>query len=61
MQIINNSEAMTSDNKPKEPAVLLQRIGSTVYSINVHFADNNAERLEDKFLRLIEQEVSKIA
>ena len=40
---------------------MLERIGSTVYEVSIHFSENQTEPLEDKVLRLIEREVDKIA
>ena len=34
-----------------------QRIGSTLYSVNVHFQEGNKETLEEKILRLIKREL----
>ena len=33
-------------------ATLLRRIGSTVYTVRVHFSNTSNETLEDKILRL---------
>jgi hypothetical protein len=51
--------AATTSNKGSEPVMLLKRIGSTTYTVAVHFSDKNAERVEDKLLRIIEREVTK--
>jgi hypothetical protein len=40
---------------------LLKRIGSTTYTVNVHFSNNSSEKLEDKVLRLIESEAGRSA
>ena len=34
-----------------------QRIGSTLYSVNVHFKEESRETLEEKILRLITREL----
>jgi hypothetical protein len=44
-----------------EPVKLLKRIGSTTFVVNVHFSNTSKETMEDKLLRLIEQEVDKSA
>jgi hypothetical protein len=45
----------------REPLMLQKRIGSTVYSVSIRFSDKVTETLEDKLLRMIEGEVSKLA
>ena len=45
----------------REPLMLQKRIGSTVYSVSIRFSDKTTETLEDKLLRMIEGEVSKLA
>ena len=40
-----------------EPINLRKRIGSTVYTVTVHFSKTSRETAEDKILRLIESEV----
>jgi hypothetical protein len=60
MQIIQNSAATRSDHRT-EPAVYLQRIGSTRFLVNVHFCKVASETAEDKILRLIEREVRNAA
>lgn len=44
-----------------EPLKLSKRIGSTTYKVTIRFSENATETLENKLLRLIEREVSKIA
>ena len=36
---------------------LSRRIGSTYYRVNAHFSENEAETLEDKIFRMIQNEV----
>ena len=36
---------------------LSRRIGSTNYRVNAHFSENEAETLEDKIFRMIQNEV----
>jgi hypothetical protein len=47
--------------KEAEPLKLLKQIGSTVYSVNIHFSTTSKETLEDKIIRLIESEVTRSA
>ena len=46
----------TADRKPLR---LTRRIGSTTYRVSVHFSGTSRETMADKFLRLMESEVSK--
>ena len=54
------SAAMTAQNG-REPLMLRKRIGSTMFTVNVHFSNISTETLEDKLFRLIEREVDKNA
>ncbi len=38
-----------------------RRIGSTTYLVSVHFSKTGKETIEDKIMRLIENEVGKSA
>jgi hypothetical protein len=60
MRMIKNGTAETSGTKTG-PAVILQRIGSTRFEVNVYFSEKDTEKLEEKVLRLIKREVSDIA
>jgi hypothetical protein len=55
------SAAANARNAEREPIKFVKRIGSTDFVINVRFSQTSAETLEDKILRLIESEVTKIA
>jgi hypothetical protein len=62
MQTTTNSAAKTQgDAAHAEPMKFSKRIGSTVYTVAVHHNQTGRETIQDKLLRLIEQEVSKIA
>ena len=62
MQTQEKSAARTqSGNAHAEPINLTKRIGSTTYTVSVHFNRGSKESVEDKILRLIEREVDKIA
>ena len=45
----------------REPVKIGKRIGSTVFTVNVHYNAADAESLEDIILRLIEGEVRELA
>ena len=53
------SAAMTPTEA--EPVKLQKRIGSTVYTVSIHFCKTGQETMEDKILRLIRREASEIA
>ena len=54
--IMGKSAAKTPEREG-EPVKLLRRIGSTTYTVTVHFSNTERETLEDKLLRLMEREV----
>ena len=41
------------------PAVITRRIGSTTYKLKIYFNENAKETMEDKILRMIQNEVLK--
>ena len=55
----------TTSKKPamtpvkSEPTKLLRRIGSTTYTLTIHFSETAKETAEEKVLRLIEREVGR--
>ena len=54
----NTSEGKTRKN---EPSMFQKRIGSTVYSVSVHYSRTSDETVEEKILKMIESEGKKIA
>jgi len=52
---MNSATAMMPESQA-EPTMLLKRIGSTVYTVAVHFSQAEKETMEDKILRLIESD-----
>ena len=61
MQLPIKGTAKTQGNAHAEPVMMQKRIGSTVYTVTVHFSEKNSEAVEDKILRLIKREVSESA
>lgn len=59
MQTVLRSEGKTHTGA--QAADFKKRIGSTVYTVSVHFSRTSGETIEDKILRLIESEVKKTA
>jgi hypothetical protein len=55
------SAATTAVTDERESMRHVQRIGSTDFIVNVRFSQSAKEDLEQKLLRLIESEVSRIA
>ena len=41
-----------------EPIVMRKRIGSTVYEVNAYFNPETKERLEDKILRMLKNDLT---
>jgi len=56
-----NGTVTTSANMRSEPVMLRERIGSTTYEVSVHFSKTSKETMQDKLLRLIEQEMKYVA
>ena len=44
-----------------EPFKFSKKIGSTVYNVTANFSQTSKETMEDKMLRVIENEAMKIA
>ena len=55
--------AVTAQGAPTlaDPVMLRKRIGSTIYTVSVHFSRTSHETMEDKILRLIQREVNRSA
>ena len=58
MQTTLNVVAETAVRDEREPLTMQKRVGSTTYVVSVRFCENAKETLEQKMLRLIEQEVN---
>jgi len=43
---------------PDKPVVMLKRIGSTTYKINIHFSKTSKETMHDKITRMIKNEIA---
>ena len=50
-----------TNNQTPQNAVIKRRIGTTTFTINVHFSDTAKESIEDKMLRLIKNDIAKSA
>ena len=61
MSITVKNDAAKTPEREGEPVKLLRRIGSTAYTVTVHFSDKETETMGDKLLRMIEREVDKYA
>ena len=58
MQIDQTKPADTPE--PDKPATFQKRIGSTTYTVAVHFSKTSKETFGDKILRLIKNEAVKL-
>jgi len=56
-----NAKAIAAITAQPTPPLFTKRIGSTTYTVSVHFSQTSKETAEDKLLRLIENEVRKSA
>ncbi len=57
----NNTTVVLHGHSPTKTLVTKRRIGSTTFTITVHFSDTGKETVEDKIIRLMEREVERIA
>ncbi len=57
----NDTAVVLHDNSPKGTLITRRRIGSTTFTISVHFSDIGKETVEDKIIRLMEREVEQSA
>jgi hypothetical protein len=55
------SAATTPSNVTAMPMKLRKWIGSTMFTVNIHFSSASAETVEDKIFRLIAREVEQSA
>jgi len=58
---VTSAATKQGGNAAAEPIKFLKRIGSTTYVVAVHFSRTSNESVEDKLLRLIENEVRNSA
>jgi hypothetical protein len=47
-----------TEQQPQEARTFTRRIGSTTYRVGVHFNGNSRETMNDKILRLIQNEAA---
>ena len=57
MQTVNKSASSVK----AEPFKFSKKIGSTVYNVTANFSQTSKETMEDKLLRVIENEAMKTA
>ncbi len=50
---------MNQDKNTAAPTVITRRIGSTTFKLKIYFNENAKETMEDKILRMIQNEVLK--
>ena len=48
--------ASDTASQPDKPVIMLKRIGSTTYTVAVHFSETSKETMDDKIVRLIKRE-----
>ena len=56
---VSGADAARSPEHRGELIKLRRRIGSTTYTLTIHFSETATETAEDKVLRLIEREVGR--
>ena len=50
--------AMPTSNAATTPGFIYKKIGNTKYRVAVHFSDTSRERMEDKIMRLAENDLN---
>ena len=50
---------MNQDQNNAHDTIITRRIGSTTYKLKIYFNENAKETMEDKILRMIQNEVLK--
>ena len=50
---------MNQDQNNANATIITRRIGSTTYKLKIYFNENTKETMEDKILRMIQNEVLK--
>ncbi len=53
--------AATVPKNDKRALGFIKRIGSTTFTVNIHFSKTGKETVEDRIFRLIEREADNIA
>ena len=56
---MNTEKTNTAAAKAEQPD-LVKRIGSTIYHVKVHFNPNSKETMQDKIIRMLRNEVSRL-
>ena len=51
------NESLQNDNTQIESTIFQKKIGSTIYTVSSHFSKTSKSTLEDKILRMLENEV----
>ena len=50
-----------TERPPREPNAFTRRIGSTTYTVGVHFSDTSKDTVNDKIVRLVRREAEEKA
>ena len=53
-----NTEKTNTTVAEAKPPDIVKRIGTTTYKVNVHFSTTSKETLDDKIMRLIQNDVA---
>lgn len=61
LPMTRDTTAGRRNNIDTMPCRLRKRIGSTVFTVNIHFSSASDETVEDKIIRLVAREVVKSA
>ena len=53
-----NTEKPNTTTAETKPPDIVKRIGNTTYKVNVHFSTTSKETIDDKIMRLIQNDVA---
>ena len=57
----NVDTVLLSSCSKTKAGIIRKKIGNTLYRVSVHYSDTSKERLEDKILRLVRNDLTDIA
>ena len=59
-RVMECEHGSSSHGSADQPLKLTKRIGSTTFTVSVHFSQTSKETVEDKLLRLMERDLSEM-
>ena len=53
-----NTEKTNTSSAETKPPDIVKRIGNTTYNVNIHFSTTSKETIDDKIMRLMQNDVA---